>query len=231
MLPSGKICWGQSASKYVQEAVRNLENWLKEQNNKLPTRCDTPMSTSYWPELDTLEQLDAEMTNYYQSAIGVLRWAIELGHIDTTTEVSMLVSQMALPRVGHFNTVLRIFAYLKSKHNSRIVFDPTTPQITEGTFKRHTWVNFYGDILEALPRNAPTPKGLMVRLIVYVDADHTADRLTRQLRTGYIIYIQNAPIVWFSKKQGSIEAASFGSEFLAMKACAEPIVGYDTSCV
>ena len=174
-LPSGKICWGQSASKYVQDAVHNLENWLKERNNKLPTRCDTPMSTSYRPELDTSEQLDTEMTNYYQLAIGVLRWAVELGRIDITTEVSMLASQMALPRVGHFNMVLHIFAYLKSKHNSRIVFDPTTPQITEGTFKRHTWVNFYGDISEALPRNAPTPKGLMVWLIVYVDADHAAD--------------------------------------------------------
>ena len=71
MLPSGKICWGHSASKYVQEAVHNLEDWLKEQNSKHPTRCDTPMSTSYQPELDTSEHLDAEMTNYYQSAIGI----------------------------------------------------------------------------------------------------------------------------------------------------------------
>ena len=178
-LPSGKICWGQSASKYVQEAVRNLEDWLKKQNYKLPSRCDTPMSTSYRPELDTSEQLDAEMTNYYQSAIGVLRWAVKLGCIDITTQVSMLASQMALPRVGHFTAMLCIFAYLKCKHNSRIVFDPTTPHITEGTFKRHTWVNFYGDISEAIPRNAPMPKGLTVRLIAYVHADHAADRLTR----------------------------------------------------
>ena len=138
------------------------------------------MSTSYRPELDTSEQLDAEMTNYYQSAIGVLRWAVELGRIDITMEVSMLASQMALPRVGHFNAVLHIFAYLKSKHNSRIVFDPTTPQIAEGTFKRHEWVNFYGDIMEVHPKNAPIPKGLTVWLIAYVDADHAADRLTRR---------------------------------------------------
>ena len=37
----------------------------------------------------------------------------------------------------------------------------------------------------------------------------------------YYRYIQNAPIIWFSKKQGSVEAVPFGSEFLAMKACAE----------
>ena len=174
-MPSGKICWGQSASKYVQETVRNLEDWLKERNGKLLTRCDTPMSTSYRPELDTLEQLDAEMMNYYQSAIGVLQWVVELGRIDITTEVSMLASQMALPQIGHLNVALHVFAYLKCKHNSRIVFDPMTPEITDGNFKKHEWVNFYGDITEALPRNAPKPMGLSVWLIAYVDANHAAD--------------------------------------------------------
>ena len=158
------------------------------------------MSTSYQLELDNSEQLDAEMTNYYQSAIGVLQWAVELGCIDITAEVSMLASQMALPRIGHLNAVLHVFAYLKSKHNSRIVFDPTMPKITDGTFKKYEWVNFYGNIMEVLPRNAPTPKGLIVWLVVYVDADHVADQLTRRSHMGYIIYIQNTPIIWFSKK-------------------------------
>jgi hypothetical protein len=39
--------------------------------------------------------------------------AIELGRIDIVTEVSMLASQMALPREGHLVAVLRIFSYLK----------------------------------------------------------------------------------------------------------------------
>ena len=170
MMPSGKFCWGQSTSKYVQEAVCNLEDWLKERNSKLPTRCDTPMSTSYQPELDTSEQLDAEMTNYYQSAIGVLRWAVELGHIDITTEVSMLASQMALPRIGHLNTVLHVFAYLKCKHNSRIVFDPkrlkylmgpsrstsgstfmATSQKHSLEMPQHQWAYHYGSLCMLMP--------------------------------------------------------------------------------
>jgi hypothetical protein len=41
--------------------------------------------------------LDPEMANWYQTASGVLRWAVELGRIDITTDTSMLASQMAQP--------------------------------------------------------------------------------------------------------------------------------------
>jgi hypothetical protein len=67
------------------------------------------------------------VANWYQSAIGVLRWAVELGRIDITTETSMLAAQMAFPREGHLIAVLRIFSYLKKHHNARIAFDPTYP--------------------------------------------------------------------------------------------------------
>jgi hypothetical protein len=94
---------------------------------KLPARCDTPMSTKYRPELDTSPELSPEVANWYQSAIGILRWAVELGWIDLTTETSMLAAHMALPREGHLKAVLRVFSYFKKHHNARIAFDPTYP--------------------------------------------------------------------------------------------------------
>jgi len=39
------------------------------------------------------------------------------------------------------------------------------------------------------------------------------------------LFIQNAPIVWFSKKQTSIETSSFGYEFSAMKTAVEMVEG------
>ena len=36
-------------------------------------------------------------------------------------------------------------AYLKQKHNSRLVFDPTYPKIDESFFKDFDWKDFYGD--------------------------------------------------------------------------------------
>ena len=32
-----------------------------------------------------------------------------------------------------------------------------------------------------------------------------------------MIYVMNAPIIWFSKKQNTVESSTFGSEFVAMR--------------
>ena len=36
--------------------------------------------------------------------------------------------------------------------------------------------------------------------------------------------MQNAPIIWFSKRQNTVEAATFGSDFFALRICKEFIV-------
>ena len=51
----------------------------------------------------------------------------------------------------------------------------------------------------------------------FVDADHAADTVSRKSRTGFIVYVNMAPVFWFSKKQTTVETSSFGSEFVAMK--------------
>jgi hypothetical protein len=62
-------------------------------------------------------------------------------------------------------------------------------------------------------------------LRVYVDSDHAGDKVTRRSRTGYIIFLNSAPIDWFSKKQNTIESSSFGSEFVALKTVMEKLRG------
>ena len=54
-----------------------------------------------------------------------------------------------------------------------------------------------------------------------MDADHAGDQITRRSRTRFIMFINSAVINWYSKKQGSVEGATFGSEFMAMKTVAE----------
>ena len=62
-------------------------------------------------------------------------------------------------------------------------------------------------------------------MTAFVDSDHAGDLLTRRSRTGFLIYLNSAPIYWYSKKQNSIETSSFGSEFTAMKQCTEYLRG------
>jgi hypothetical protein len=78
---------------------------------------------------------------------------------------------------------------------------------------------FYGDVQEAVPPIAPPClRGKDVDLQMFVDSDHAGDKRTRRSRTGFIIYLNMAPIVWYSKKkQATIETSIFGAEFDAMK--------------
>ena len=97
---------------------------------------------------------------YYQSLIGILRWIVELGRIDITTEVSLLASIMARPREGHLYQALRVFAHLHRHHNAELVFDPTVPSFDNSAFPKHNWENtpFTGSI-EVVPPNAPEARG------------------------------------------------------------------------
>jgi hypothetical protein len=79
------------------------------------------------------------------------------------------------------------------------------------------WKSFYGDVKEAIPPNAPPTRGKDVDLRMFVDSDHAGDKRTRRSRTGFIVYLNMAPIAWYSKKQATIETSVFGAEFVAMK--------------
>jgi len=98
------------------------------------------------------------------------------------------------------------------------VLDPTYPTIDTSTFNDGAdWSNFYGDVKEAIPPNMPEPRGKTLVMRLYVDSDHAGDKLFRRSRTGFILYLNQAPIIWYSKRQGTVETSVFGAEFVAMK--------------
>ena len=76
-----------------------------------------------------------------------------------------------------------------------------------------------------LPAGMPTPHSPSMTMGVYVDSDHAGDLTTRRSCTGFIVFLNNAPIYWSSKKQGSCETSTFGSEFVAMKQATEYVRG------
>jgi hypothetical protein len=230
-LENGVYAWSFSSSQYVQAAVKNLEENLAKPENvrwKMPSKAETPTQTTYRPELDVSPELSAREAAYYQSLIGVLRWIVELGRVDICLEVSMMSSHLVLPREGHFAQVLQIFAYLKKYHNTEMVFDPSDPVIDQTQFELRDWSSSeFGHVQgkEELPPKMPEPRGQGFVMRAKVDADHASDTVTRRSRTGFLVYLNSAPIYWWSKKQTSVESSSFGSEFIAMKQCCEYIRG------
>jgi hypothetical protein len=102
---------------------------------------------------------------------------------------------------------------------------PLTPLINDSTFQHHDWEEFYGDVQEAIPTNAPPPLGKEVDLRMMVNSNHAGDKTTRQLRTGFLIFLNMSLINWLSQKQPTIESSVFGAEFVAMKLGVEALRG------
>jgi len=70
----------------------------------------------------------------------------------------------------------------------------------------------------------PKPRGHLVIISAFVDANHAGNIVTWRSHTGIFIFVQNALIIWFSKKQNTVEAAMFGNGFIALQICKEMIV-------
>ena len=109
---------------------------------------------------------------------------------------------------------------------SRVVFDPSQPKIDESVFAsgKTDWKDFYEDIEEELPPGMPEPLGKSAHSTCFVDANHAGNVVTRRSHTGVLIYVMNAPTIWFFKKQNTVESSTFGSKFVAMRIARDLIV-------
>lgn len=59
----------------------------------------------------------------------------------------------------------------------------------------------------------------------FVDADHAGCRLTRRSHSGILIFVNRAPILWYSKPQATVESSTFGSETVALRQAVDMIEG------
>jgi hypothetical protein len=114
-----------------------------------------------------------------------------------------------------------MYSYLDKHSCLKVVFDNSYVRIDDeiDTY----WNSFYHNAKEELPDNMPEPRGKMVQIIVFVDASYGCDLLTRRSRTGILIYINRALVIWYSKKQITIETSTFGSKFTVLLTSVELI--------
>ena len=86
----------------------------------------------------------------------------------------------------------------------------------------------YGNVEELLPLDAPEPLGKCVTFTTYVDANLYHDMMTGQSVTGIIHLINQTPFDWYSKKQSTVETATYGSKFTAARIAIDQIIEHCT---
>jgi hypothetical protein len=127
-----------------------------------------------------------------------------------------------LPREGHLQAVKRIFPYLRTFPQGRVIIDTSYPDYSVYPVEDHSnWMEFYPDASEEIPKDITPEKGPRVRMTVYVDADHAHDLVTRRYITGILVMQTNTSIRWVSKRQKTVETSTYGSELVASRVATE----------
>ena len=84
-----------------------------------------------------------------------------------------------------------------------MVLDNAMPTYKSKRFIKCDWSEFYPKAVEAIPNNMPQPRVKEVCMSCFFDADHAGCREICRSHSGIIIFVNRAPILWFSKRQNT----------------------------
>ena len=84
--------------------------------------------------------------------------------------------------------------------------------------------SIYHDVHEILPNDMPEPLGKTVVTTTTMDANLSHCLATGKSVTGCLHFVNKTPVDWYSKKQATVETATYGSEFVAAKTATEQIM-------
>ena len=207
-----------------------VETYVRMFGEKPKEIYTSPLEKGDHPELDTSDLLDADGIQKYQSMIGAMQWAISIGRFNIATAVMSLSSFRVAPRIGHLDRCKRIYGYLHKMRHATICVRTDEPDFSALPVLTFDWAqSVYGNVKELVPTDCPKALGKHVTLSHYVDANLYHDMLTGWSVTGIIHFVNKCPIDWYSKKQGTVETATFGSESSAARTATEQIIDLRTT--
>ena len=208
---SGVLCI--QLKKYIKKMVATYERLFGTKPKDVYT---SPMEKGDHPEMDTSKLLDSTGIQQYQSLVGAMQWAVSIGRLAITTAVMTLSNFRVAPRKGHVERCKQVYGYLWKMQHAMIHICTEEPDYSVLPVVEYEWAHsVYGSAMELQREDWPTPWGKHVTLSHFIDANLYHDIVTGRSVTGILHLVNKTPIEWYSKKQGTIETATFGSEFAA----------------
>ena len=212
--------------RYVNKILESYERMFKEK----PRKSRPPLEGGDHPELDTSELCDEHQTKQFQTLIGQLQWLISLGRFDIAVHVMSLSRFRAQPRKGHLDRAKRIVGYLLFLPDGAIRFRIGEPDFSSLKDQEYDWTRtVYSGACEQIPHDIPKPLGKHVQTTHYVDANLHHDLATGKAVTGALHFLNQTPIDAYTKRQSTVETATYGSEFVAARTAVDQIIDIRTT--
>ena len=212
--------------RYVNKILESFERMFKEK----PRKSRPPLEGGDHPELDTSELCDEHQTKQFQTLIGRLQWLISLGRFDIAVHVMSLSRFRAQPRKGHLDRAKRIVGYLLFLPDGAIRFRTGEPDFSSLKDQEYDWTRtVYSGACEQIPHDIPKPLGKHVQTTHYVDASLHHDLATGKAVTAALHFLNQTPIDAYTKRQSTVETATYGSEFVAARTAVDQIIDICTT--
>ncbi len=77
---------------------------------------------------------------------------------------------------------------------------------------------------EELDSKFPEPMGKELDVSIFFDSDHAHDKVTGGSISGVVVMVGSTPIIWKSKRQGSVQTSTYGAVFSAMRLATEEAI-------
>ena len=220
--PDGTLYFGPR--KYVTKMMDAYKQMFGEEPSK---KFNSPLEKGDHPEIDDSPELSDEDRTKYMSLIGQCQWLIQLGRFDVATAIMTLSRFREAPREGHLKRIKRVYGYVRSFPNAAIRVRTGMPDYSEleEDYKVYDWANaVYGNVKEDIPDDMPTPLGKSVLTTTYKDANLYHDYITGRSAMGIIHLLNGTPVDWYTKRQDTVETATYGSEFVAARIATDQII-------
>ena len=119
----------------------------------------------------------------------------------------------------------RIYSYANRTKDYAIRFRTDQPDYSFLPDQDFDWTySVYGNVQQNLPDDMPEPLGEAVITTSTMDANLNHCLATCKSLTGCLHFVYKTPVDWYSKKQATVETATYGSEFVAAKTATEQIM-------
>ena len=212
--------------RYVNKILESYESMFEEK----PRKSRPPLEGGDHPELDTSELCDEHQTKQFQTLIGQLQWLISLGCFDIAVHVMSLSRFRAQPRKGRLDRAKRIVGYLLFLPDGAIRFRIGEPDFSSLKDQEYDWTRtVYSGACEQIPHDIPKPLGKHVQTTHYVDANLHHDLATGKAVTAALHFLNQTPIDAYTKRQSTVETATYGSEFVAARTAVDQIIDIRTT--
>ena len=131
----------------------------------------------------------------------------------------------AAPIQGYMDRLKRIYSYAIRTKDYAIRFRTDQPDYSFLPDQDFDWTySVYGNVQEILPDDMPDPLGEAVITTTTMDANLNHCLATGKSLTGCLHFVNKTPVDWYSKKQATVETATYGSECVAAKTATEQIM-------